>query len=62
MSSGNDLPTGYKVYNMLGQLVTDKSIASNLDLTINTSAMSNGMYFLKIAKGDNVLTLPFIKK
>lgn len=62
LSNGNDLPNSYRIYNMLGQLVTEKTIENNLDLTINTSAMSNGMYFIQIAKGNNALTLPFIKE
>ncbi|WP_223034610.1 M43 family zinc metalloprotease [Hanstruepera marina] len=62
LSNTNDLPNGYKIYNMLGQLVTEKTIDSNLDLIINTSAMSNGMYFIKIAKGNSALTLPFVKE
>lgn len=62
MSNANDLPNGYKVYNMLGQLVTEKTIENSVDLKINTSALSNGMYFIQIAKGDKATTLPFIKK
>ena len=62
MSNSDDLPNGYKVYNMLGQLVTEKTIESNFDLKVNTSAMSKGMYFIKITKGDKASTLSFIKK
>ena len=62
LSNGNDLPSAYKIYNMLGQMVAEKTITNAVDLTINTNSMSNGMYFIKINKDNNTLTLPFIKK
>ena len=58
----NNLPDGYKIYNMLGQLITDVKINNTSDLNINTSSYSNGMYFIKINKDNNTLSLPFIKK
>ncbi|WP_191858234.1 M43 family zinc metalloprotease [Hanstruepera ponticola] len=60
--SNNDLPDSYSIYNMLGQTVTSKQISSNADLSINSSELSNGMYFVKIIKSDSEITLPFIKE
>ena len=60
--SNNDLPDGYEVYNMLGQSLTQKRVNSVSDLSVNTSNLSNGMYFIKITKAGNTVSLPFIKK
>jgi len=62
LANGNDLPDGYKIYNMLGQTVSEKAISNVSDLSVNTSALSNGMYFIKISKEGNQISLPFIKK
>ncbi|WP_452219734.1 M43 family zinc metalloprotease [Lacinutrix salivirga] len=62
LANSNDLPDTYKVYNMLGQLVTQNSIKSAQDLTIDATSFSNGMYFIKITKDSNTVSLPFIKK
>jgi hypothetical protein len=47
---------------MLGQVVLNKKVANESDLTLNTSELSNGMYFIKISKESNQVSLPFIKK
>lgn len=60
--SENNLPDGYKIYNMLGQLINEVEINSTSDLNVNTSEFSNGMYFIKITKDNNAISLPFIKK
>ncbi|AUC75076.1 T9SS type A sorting domain-containing protein [Olleya sp. Bg11-27] len=57
-----DLPDAYQAYNMLGQLVTKGQINNSQDLTIDATPFSNGMYFIKISKTGNSITLPFIKK
>ncbi len=59
--SNYNLPDGYKIYNMLGQIITNNVISDLSDLEINTSILSNGMYFVKITKDNSVVTLPFIK-
>lgn len=61
-ANNNDLPNAYKVYNMLGQLITENNINNAQDLTIDTTPFSNGMYFIKISKAGNAVTFPFIKK
>jgi hypothetical protein len=60
--SDNNIPDSYKIYNMLGQLIKAVEINATPDLTINTSAFSNGMYFIKIAKDNNSISIPFIKE
>lgn len=62
VSNSNALPDSFKIYNMLGQLVKDATINASNDLKVNTASYSNGMYFIKIAKDNNTVTLPFIKK
>lgn len=58
----NNLPDSYSIYNMLGQTIATKQISSNADLSINSSQLSNGMYFVKIIKEGSSVTLPFIKE
>lgn len=62
LKNTNDLPDSYEVYNMLGQSIMRKTIATDADLTVNSSTLSNGMYFIKINKDNATVTLPFIKK
>ncbi len=59
--SDNYVPDNYKIYNMIGQLVTQKTINNLTDLEINTSALSNGLYFIKISKGISSSVLKFLK-
>jgi hypothetical protein len=61
-ATNNNIPDAYTVYNMLGQVVLNKKVANESDLTLNTSELSNGMYFIKISKESNQVSLPFIKK
>ncbi|WP_452232968.1 choice-of-anchor J domain-containing protein [Lacinutrix sp. MEBiC02595] len=61
-TSDKNLPDAYVVYNMLGQVIMNRTISNNADLSINTSALSNGMYFIKISKEGNTVSLPFVKK
>lgn len=62
LGNANDLPSAYEIFNVLGQSISRKTIATNADLTINSSELSNGMYFIRISKNDASITLPFIKK
>ncbi|PWI30035.1 hypothetical protein DI383_09795 [Flavobacteriaceae bacterium LYZ1037] len=61
-ATNNNVPDAYAVYNMLGQVVLSNKISTQADLTINTSSLSNGMYFIKVSKESNQVSLPFIKK
>ncbi|MCK0107752.1 M43 family zinc metalloprotease [Flavobacteriaceae bacterium S0825] len=62
LANRNDLPDGYKIYNMLGQLVKEKQINNSSQLKVDASSLSNGMYFIKVIKEKASLSLPFIKK
>ena len=62
LAVGNDLPDGYKIFNMLGQLVKEKQINHSSQLKVDASGLSNGMYFIKVIKEGASLSLPFIKK
>ena len=61
VGASNSLPDTYKVYNMLGQIVLQQSIGELNDLAVNTSSLSKGMYFIKIAIDNASISLPFIK-
>lgn len=58
----NNLPDNFKIYNMLGQLIEERKVNTEADLSIATSTYSNGMYFIKISKENQTVSLPFIKK
>lgn len=55
------LPDSYTIINSIGQTVMVKEKVSQADLTVNTSALSSGVYFVKIDKGGSSKTLRFIK-
>lgn len=56
-----ELPDSYVIYNSIGQLVANTKVGSQADLTINTSGYSNGIYFIKVDKGNATKTIKFIK-
>jgi hypothetical protein len=58
----NNLPETYTIHNMLGQTIMSKQINSHADLSIDSSTLSNGMYFIKISNNSASISLPFIKK
>jgi len=60
IANGN-LPDSYTIYNSIGQTVGSAKITSATGLTINTSSYSNGIYFIKVNKGNQTKTLKFIK-
>lgn len=62
LSNTNDLPDNYNIYNVLGQLIASKEISNDYDLTVNTSSFANGVYYIKIEKGSQSSTIPFIKQ
>ncbi len=62
LASSNDLPDSYKIYNMLGQLISEKHINKLSELKIDVTLLSNGMYFVKVVKEGNSISIPFIKK
>jgi len=54
--------TNYTIYNYLGQVLKSSKVSSTLDLKVNTSNYSVGVYFIKIEKDGNSKTLRFIKE
>lgn len=61
LSNINDLPDNYTVYNVLGQVVASKEISQVEDLSIQAQSFSEGVYYVKVSKGNNSSTIPFIK-
>ena len=62
LGTSNTLPDNYSIYNMLGQVVLQQSVAEFNDLTVNTSSLSKGMYFIKLTTDNASVSLPFVKK
>ncbi len=62
VGNNENLPNSYEIVNILGQSINKVTIENEQDLSINTSALSNGAYFIKIVKDDASVTLPFIKE
>ena len=44
------------------QFGRQKSVVTPNDLSVNTSSLSKGMYFIKIATDNASMSLPFVKK
>jgi hypothetical protein len=57
-----ELPKSYSITNNLGQVISNTKINSENDLNINTSTLSNGVYFIKISSNEYTKTLRFIKE
>jgi hypothetical protein len=55
------LPTKYVITNSLGQIMEDKTIVSDSDLTFSTSRFSDGIYFLTLFKDNAKRSMRFIK-
>ena len=60
--STQSLPDSYTIYNSLGQVLKQSQIQSEVDLSINIENLSDGMYFIKLAKDRSSQVLSFIKK
>lgn len=58
-----ETPETYTIINISGQIIKSKKIESEEDLQINVSNLSQGIYFLKLAKNQTTTnTIRFIKK
>lgn len=62
LNNNNDLPSTYEVFNVLGQSMAKKNISNTADLSLDTSNLNTGMYFIRISKDNAAVTLPFVKK
>lgn len=56
------LPNNLIISNSAGQIVRRKEVANETDLILNTSSLSNGIYFITVNKEGQTKTLQFIKK
>ena len=56
------LPNSYTIANTLGQIILQKEVSAASDLTINTSTLSNGIYFITVTKENEKKTMQFIKE
>ena len=57
-----DLPNSLTINNSLGQIISRKEVSTASDLSVNTSSLSKGVYFITIAKDTQTKTLQFIKE
>ncbi|WP_197276079.1 M43 family zinc metalloprotease [Mangrovimonas sp. TPBH4] len=57
----HELPDSYEIYNALGQNIRHEEISSEEDLSINVSSYSQGLYFLKLNKGQQNVFVQFLK-
>ncbi len=62
VSSRFGLPTSLTITSILGQTVYTKKVLSKADLHINTSTLSNGVYFITVLNDNAKKTLRFIKE
>lgn len=60
--ANGDLPDSFTVYNSLGQQVSTIAVKGTANLTVDTSGYSNGIYFIKVSKGNQSKTLKFVKQ
>jgi PKD repeat protein len=61
LANTSNLPDSYTIYNMLGQVITSKTITRTEDLSIQAKSFSEGVYYVKVSKGTSSSTIPFIK-
>lgn len=55
------LPNQYSIYGISGQIIQQKDVVLDSDLTINTSLLSAGIYFITLVKENKRRTMKFIK-
>ncbi len=56
------LPNSFAISNIAGQIISRKKVSKQDDLIVNTSPLSNGVYFITVVKEDQKKTLQFIKE
>lgn len=62
ISDNLELPSSFVVYNTIGQEIVRRNVTSNEDLSVSTSSLKTGVYFVKIVKNNETKTLQFIKE
>ncbi|MFY8187277.1 MAG: M43 family zinc metalloprotease [Flavobacterium sp.] len=61
IKSSDLLPENYVIYNALGQRIVNKTVENNVDLSIDISGFTNGVYFIQITREGESKTLQFVK-
>jgi hypothetical protein len=61
-ANNNQRPDNYAIYSVLGQVIKQNEINNTQDLTISTSALSTGLYFIKLNKGSQTQVIRFVKE
>ena len=56
------LPTSYYITNNLGKIIRKKEVLKDIDLNVNTSSLTRGVYFITLKKDNQKRTLKFIKE
>ena len=56
------LPDSLTISSSSGQIIYTKKVSAQEDLSINTSSLSNGVYFITVLKDNKKKTLRFIKE
>ena len=62
VSKSFGLPNSLTIHDLLGKTIYTKKVSTPEDLSVNTSSLSNGVYFITIQKENEKKTLRFIKK
>jgi Pregnancy-associated plasma protein-A/Secretion system C-terminal sorting domain len=62
LPNGLELPKSLTITNSLGQSIMTRKVENNDNLNINTSSLSNGIYFITISNENYTKTLRFIKE
>lgn len=62
ISNSSDLPDHMNIYNVLGQIIASKRIDTLNDMMIDATNFADGVYYIKIEKGSQATTIPFIKQ
>lgn len=61
VSNSFGLPNSFTITNASGQVISSKKVLKEIDLTVNTSSLSHGVYFITVVKEDQKKSLQFIK-
>jgi len=62
ISNSGLLPDAYVIYNMLGQEVISGNIENAQDMSVNTAALSKGLYVIKVSMGAQSQAIKFLKE
>jgi len=60
-SANGELPDSYIIYNSMGQTIAASKLNGGNSATVNINTLTNGVYFIKLAKADKATTLKFVK-